>query len=68
DSVFGFRQADYCWASQQRASAYTDEEYAAMLQTLALPGRDWRYTATGSRSRLQITDMTPVAKGWAKWL
>ncbi|MCI72268.1 hypothetical protein A2U01_0093531, partial [Trifolium medium] len=23
-----------------------------------------RYTASGSRSRLQITDMTPAAKGW----
>ncbi|MCI69750.1 hypothetical protein A2U01_0091013, partial [Trifolium medium] len=39
----GFRQADYCWASQQRFSAHTDEEYAEMLQTLALPGRDWHY-------------------------
>ncbi|MCI87834.1 hypothetical protein A2U01_0109119, partial [Trifolium medium] len=55
--------ADYCWSSQQRASAHTEEEYAKMLQTLALPVRDWRNTATGSRSRLQITDMTPAAKG-----
>ncbi|MCI97729.1 hypothetical protein A2U01_0119030, partial [Trifolium medium] len=46
----------------------TDEEYAEMLQTLALPGRDWRYTTSGSRSRLQITNMMPAAKGWAKWL
>ncbi|MCI53495.1 hypothetical protein A2U01_0074742, partial [Trifolium medium] len=37
-----------------------------MLQTLTLPGRDWRYTASGSRSRLQITDMMHAAKGWAK--
>ncbi|MCI68386.1 hypothetical protein A2U01_0089647, partial [Trifolium medium] len=51
---------------QQRASAHTEEEYAELLQTLALPGRDWSYTATGTRSRLQITDMTPAAKGWAK--
>ncbi|MCI77104.1 hypothetical protein A2U01_0098374, partial [Trifolium medium] len=42
NEVFGFREAEYCWASQQRASAYTEEEYADMLQTLALPGRDWR--------------------------
>ncbi|MCI48609.1 hypothetical protein A2U01_0069852, partial [Trifolium medium] len=68
DEVFGFRRADYCWACQQRASAHTDEEYAEMLQTLGLPGKDWRYTASGSRSRLQITDMTSAAKGWAKWL
>ncbi|MCI73498.1 hypothetical protein A2U01_0094762, partial [Trifolium medium] len=39
-------------ASQQRASAHIDEEYAEMLQTLTLPGRDWRYTTSGSRSRL----------------
>ncbi|MCI80086.1 hypothetical protein A2U01_0101357, partial [Trifolium medium] len=38
DAVFGFRQTDYCWASQQIASAHTEEEYAEMLQTLALPG------------------------------
>ncbi|MCI79663.1 hypothetical protein A2U01_0100934, partial [Trifolium medium] len=43
-------------------------EYTEMLQALALPGRDWRYTTFGSRSRLQITDMTHAAKGWAKWL
>ncbi|MCI79023.1 hypothetical protein A2U01_0100294, partial [Trifolium medium] len=30
DAAFGFRQANYCWASQQRASAHTDEEYADM--------------------------------------
>ncbi|MCI73178.1 hypothetical protein A2U01_0094442, partial [Trifolium medium] len=67
DAAFGFRQAEYYWASQQRARAHTDEEYTEILQTLALPGRDWRYTTTRSRSRLQITDMTPAAKGWAKW-
>ncbi|MCI65022.1 hypothetical protein A2U01_0086280, partial [Trifolium medium] len=39
-----------------------------MLQTLSLPGRDWHYTSHGVRSRLQITDSIPVAKGWAKWL
>ncbi|MCI58108.1 hypothetical protein A2U01_0079361, partial [Trifolium medium] len=39
-----------------------------MLQTLALPGRDWHYNTAGRRSRLQITDMMPAAKGWAKWL
>ncbi|MCI82360.1 hypothetical protein A2U01_0103634, partial [Trifolium medium] len=38
DAAFGFREADYCWASQLRASAHTEEEYAEMLQTLALPG------------------------------
>ncbi|MCI87102.1 hypothetical protein A2U01_0108383, partial [Trifolium medium] len=37
DAVFGLRQAEYCWASQKRASAHTEEEYAEMLQTLALP-------------------------------
>ncbi|MCI62590.1 hypothetical protein A2U01_0083847, partial [Trifolium medium] len=35
DEVFGFREAEYCWASQQRASAHTEEEYTEMLQTLA---------------------------------
>ncbi|MCI84543.1 hypothetical protein A2U01_0105821, partial [Trifolium medium] len=39
DEIFGFREVEYCWASQQRASAHTEEEYADMLQTLALPGR-----------------------------
>ncbi|MCI65701.1 hypothetical protein A2U01_0086959, partial [Trifolium medium] len=34
DATFGFRQADYCWTSQQRCSAHTDEEYTEMLQTL----------------------------------
>ncbi|MCI91612.1 hypothetical protein A2U01_0112906, partial [Trifolium medium] len=62
DEVFGFRRADYCWASQQRCSAHTDEEYVEMLHTLALPGRDWHYTTSGGRSRLQITDMMPAAK------
>ncbi|MCI89959.1 hypothetical protein A2U01_0111248, partial [Trifolium medium] len=52
DAMFGFREAEYCWVSQQRASAHTEEEYDEMLQTLALPGRDWRYTSTGIRSRL----------------
>ncbi|MCI70304.1 hypothetical protein A2U01_0091567, partial [Trifolium medium] len=37
DALFGFRQTDYCWASRQRFSGHTDEEYAEMLQTLALP-------------------------------
>ncbi|MCI66200.1 hypothetical protein A2U01_0087458, partial [Trifolium medium] len=41
------------------------EEYTEMLQTLALPGRDWHYTIRGARSRLHITDMMLVAKGWA---
>ncbi|MCI33455.1 hypothetical protein A2U01_0054672, partial [Trifolium medium] len=31
DAVFGFRQTNYCWASQQRFSAHTDQEYAEML-------------------------------------
>ncbi|MCI96725.1 hypothetical protein A2U01_0118025, partial [Trifolium medium] len=35
DEVFGFLQADYCWVSQQRCRAHTDEEYDEMLQTLA---------------------------------
>ncbi|MCI38076.1 hypothetical protein A2U01_0059304, partial [Trifolium medium] len=39
-----------------------------MLQTLALPGRDWHYNTSGGRLRLQITDMMHAAKGWAKWL
>ncbi|MCI38967.1 hypothetical protein A2U01_0060196, partial [Trifolium medium] len=26
------------------------------------------YNTSGGRSRLQITDMMPAAKGWAKWL
>ncbi|MCI91400.1 hypothetical protein A2U01_0112694, partial [Trifolium medium] len=37
DALFGFKQADYYWASHQRFSAHTDQEYAEMLQTLALP-------------------------------
>ncbi|MCI88052.1 hypothetical protein A2U01_0109338, partial [Trifolium medium] len=44
-------------------SAHTDAEYTEMLQTLALPGSDWHYTSRGVRSRLQITDVMPVAKG-----
>ncbi|MCI39375.1 hypothetical protein A2U01_0060606, partial [Trifolium medium] len=40
DAAFGFKQAEYCWASQHRFSVNTDQEYAEMLQTLALPGRD----------------------------
>ncbi|MCI57869.1 hypothetical protein A2U01_0079120, partial [Trifolium medium] len=51
-----------------RCSAHTDEEYTEMLQTLALPGRDWHYNTSGRRSRLQITDMMHAANGWAKWL
>ncbi|MCI68629.1 hypothetical protein A2U01_0089890, partial [Trifolium medium] len=39
-----------------------------MLQTLALPGRDWYYNTSEGRSRLQITDMKSAAKGGAKWL
>ncbi|MCI38653.1 hypothetical protein A2U01_0059881, partial [Trifolium medium] len=58
--------ADYCWASQPRFSAHTDQEYAEILQTLALPGRDWHYNTSGGRFRLQITDMMPAAKGCAK--
>ncbi|MCI50806.1 hypothetical protein A2U01_0072050, partial [Trifolium medium] len=37
-----------------------------MLQTLAPPERDWHYNTSGGRCRLQITDMMPTAKGWAK--
>ncbi|MCI75424.1 hypothetical protein A2U01_0096693, partial [Trifolium medium] len=33
DALFGFRQTDYGWASQQRCRAHTDEEYAEILQT-----------------------------------
>ncbi|MCI74412.1 hypothetical protein A2U01_0095676, partial [Trifolium medium] len=32
DSVFGFRQKEQCSVRQRRATAYTDEEYAEMLQ------------------------------------
>ncbi|PNY03033.1 hypothetical protein L195_g007984 [Trifolium pratense] len=39
-----------------------------MMHTLALPGRDWQYTTTCARARLNITDMMPAARGWAKWL
>ncbi|MCI16603.1 hypothetical protein A2U01_0037747, partial [Trifolium medium] len=39
-----------------------------MLQTLALPGRDWHYDTQGRRQRLGISDMVPAAKGWAKWM
>ncbi|MCI16833.1 hypothetical protein A2U01_0037977, partial [Trifolium medium] len=68
DTIFGFRQEEHCWVRQRRETARTDAEYTEMLQTLALPGRDWRYTNHGVRSHLQITDTMPVAKGWAKWL
>ncbi|MCI24493.1 hypothetical protein A2U01_0045677, partial [Trifolium medium] len=68
DTIFGFRQEEHCWVRQQREATFTDAEYAEMLQTLALPGRDWHYNSRGERSRLQGTDMMPVAKGWAKWL
>ncbi|MCI49857.1 hypothetical protein A2U01_0071101, partial [Trifolium medium] len=54
---------EHCWVRQRRESANTDAEYTEMLQTLALPGRDWHYTSRGVRSRLQITDRMPVAKG-----
>ncbi|MCI66972.1 hypothetical protein A2U01_0088230, partial [Trifolium medium] len=27
----------------RRGTAYTDAEYAEMLQELAMPGKDWRY-------------------------
>ncbi|MCI27866.1 hypothetical protein A2U01_0049066, partial [Trifolium medium] len=68
DTVFGFRPEDHCGVRQWRESAHTEEEYTEMPQTLALPGRDWHYTSRGACSRLQITDMMPVVKGWAKWL
>ncbi|MCI38717.1 hypothetical protein A2U01_0059946, partial [Trifolium medium] len=38
---------EYCWVRQRRESAHTDAEYTEMLQTLALPGRDWHYTSRG---------------------
>ncbi|MCI37564.1 hypothetical protein A2U01_0058788, partial [Trifolium medium] len=41
DIVFGFRPEEHCWVRHQRESVHTEEEYAEMLQTLALPGRDW---------------------------
>ncbi|MCI60726.1 hypothetical protein A2U01_0081982, partial [Trifolium medium] len=44
DTVFGFRQEEHCLVRQRRESAHIDEEYTEMLQTLALPGRDWHYT------------------------
>ncbi|MCI70584.1 hypothetical protein A2U01_0091847, partial [Trifolium medium] len=52
-----------CWANQWRHSDHTDEEYDQMLHTLALPRKDWQYTAAGTRARLNITDMMPAAKG-----
>ncbi|MCI89566.1 hypothetical protein A2U01_0110855, partial [Trifolium medium] len=39
-----------------------------MLQELAMTGKDWRYDCHGGRSRLQVTEMVPVAKAWDKWL
>ncbi|MCI86120.1 hypothetical protein A2U01_0107399, partial [Trifolium medium] len=38
DTVFRFRQEEHCSVRQRCA------EYTEMLQTLALPGRDWHYT------------------------
>ncbi|MCI47966.1 hypothetical protein A2U01_0069208, partial [Trifolium medium] len=66
DAIFGFIHEEHCLVRQRRESTHTDAEYTEMLQTLVLPGRDWHYTSCGVRSRLQITDMMPVAKGWAK--
>ncbi|MCI58852.1 hypothetical protein A2U01_0080107, partial [Trifolium medium] len=33
----------FCEAYQRRYAPHTDQEYADMLQALALPGRDWHY-------------------------
>ncbi|MCH88855.1 hypothetical protein A2U01_0009748, partial [Trifolium medium] len=55
DAICGFREVEYCRASQRRHGAHTDEEYAEMLQTLALPGRDWHYDSNGEP--IQIGDM-----------
>ncbi|MCI76207.1 hypothetical protein A2U01_0097476, partial [Trifolium medium] len=68
DGIFGFRPEEHCAVRQHRDKNLTDEEYAEMLRTLALPGKDWSYDRQGRRSRLQATEMMHVAKGWAKWL
>ncbi|MCI05967.1 hypothetical protein A2U01_0027022, partial [Trifolium medium] len=65
-NVLGRPDDDF--TSYWRERAHTEDEYTEMPRTLALPGRDWHYTSREARSRLQITDMMPVAKGWAKWL
>ncbi|KAK2422113.1 hypothetical protein QL285_032672 [Trifolium repens] len=48
DSTFGFRSEDYCEVHMRRASwrdgAITDAEYDQMRETLAMPGKDWRYS------------------------
>ncbi|MCI11511.1 hypothetical protein A2U01_0032612, partial [Trifolium medium] len=68
DGIFGFRPEEHCAVRQQCDRNLTGEEYTEMLQTLALPGKDWCYDSQGRRSRLQATEMMPVAKGWVKWL
>ncbi|MCI45125.1 hypothetical protein A2U01_0066364, partial [Trifolium medium] len=59
---------EFCSVRQRRPTAYTDAEYDQMLHELAIPGKDWRYDSRGGRSRLQGTEMMPIAKAWAKWL
>ncbi|MCH83770.1 hypothetical protein A2U01_0004596 [Trifolium medium] len=68
DAACGFTPTEQCWARQWRHIAHTEEDYGQMLHTLALSGRDWQYISTGARTRLNITDMMPAARGWAKWL
>ncbi|MCI54965.1 hypothetical protein A2U01_0076215, partial [Trifolium medium] len=57
DAIFGFRPEEHCRARERCNTDHTEEGYAHMLQTLALPGRDWHYTRDGARARLHITDM-----------
>ncbi|MCI14778.1 hypothetical protein A2U01_0035910 [Trifolium medium] len=55
------READD-YTSYRRARGQTEDEFVAMLHELALPGKDWRYNSSGERSRLQATEMEPIAK------
>ncbi|MCI51308.1 hypothetical protein A2U01_0072552, partial [Trifolium medium] len=50
---------------QRRTGGQTEEEFAEMVHELDLPGKDWRYDSNGRRSRLQGTEMEPIAKACA---
>ncbi|MCI34547.1 hypothetical protein A2U01_0055767, partial [Trifolium medium] len=55
------------WVEEFYANAFrrADDDYTSYVCGVEI-SRDWHYTSRGVRLRLQITDMMPVAKGWAK--
>ncbi|MCI52875.1 hypothetical protein A2U01_0074121, partial [Trifolium medium] len=62
DEIFGFRPEEAYSVRQRRTTIYGDVEYDQMLHELAMPGKDVRYNSRGGRSRLQGTEMMPIAK------